>query len=115
MAFGRRPNPVFSPGYAEVRAVLTAARREADAPQRRLAAQLGKAASHVSLIERGQRRVDVLEFYRIARALGADPVALFADLARRLDRTDGEDPNVQPVGSASVGTPARGAKRATRS
>lgn len=88
MPFGRRPNPVFSPAYAEVRAILTAARRRADAPQRRLAAQLGKAASHVSMIERGQRRVDVLEFYRIARALGADPVALFAALAERLASLD---------------------------
>lgn len=115
MSFGRGPNPVFGPAYAEVRAVLAAARHGADTSQRRLAAQLGKAVSHVSMIERGQRRVDVLEFYRIARALQVDPVALFATLAERLDAAEGEDAVVQRPGSASVGTPARGAKRATRS
>ena len=38
----------------------------------------------ISLIETGQRRVDVLEFYAIARALGANPTELFDELAKKL-------------------------------
>jgi hypothetical protein len=33
-------------------------------------------------IERGQRRVDVVELLVIARALGADPLDLFAEITR---------------------------------
>jgi transcriptional regulator with XRE-family HTH domain len=81
----RRPNPVFSDEYRVIRETLIAARREAGLSQAQLAARLGKANSHVALIERGQRRVDSLELYRIALCLGAKPEALFAGIAQRLD------------------------------
>jgi len=96
MTFSRRPNPVFSPDYDRVRAVLVQARRRAATAQRRLGAQLGKSGSHICMIERGQRRVDVLEFYRIARALGADPVALFKELADQLALADDAPPAQAP-------------------
>jgi transcriptional regulator with XRE-family HTH domain len=88
MSFGRRPNPVFGPDYARARAVLLRARRRAGLSQRALAHALGKANSHVTRIERGQRRIDLLEFHAIARALGADPVGLFAELAAELERPE---------------------------
>jgi len=34
--------------------------------------------------ERGQRRVDVVELTVIARALGADPLQLFIEIARSI-------------------------------
>jgi transcriptional regulator with XRE-family HTH domain len=77
MSFGRRPNPVFSGEYQHLREILITARREAGVSQRELAARIGKCCSHVSRIEQGQRRVDVLEFYRIAASLGAEPGELF--------------------------------------
>jgi len=85
MPFARQPNPVFSAEYQQVREVLVAARRAAGLSQRELAAALGKAGSHVSMIERGQRRVDLLEFHRIALALGCDPASLCAAVQARLD------------------------------
>ena len=84
MAFARQPNPVFSAEYQQVREVLVEARRAAGLSQRDLAAALGKASSHVSMIERGQRRVDLLEFHRIARALRCDPASLYAAVEARL-------------------------------
>lgn len=88
MSFGRRPNPVFSPEYQRARDVLLRARRRSGLSQRELAHALGKANSHVTRIERGQRRVDLLEFHRIARVLGVDPVGLFAELAAELARAE---------------------------
>ena len=73
MPFPRQPNPVFSAEYRAMIEVIVEARRAAGLPQRALAERLGKAHSHVSMIERGQRRLDSLELYRIARCLGIRP------------------------------------------
>jgi transcriptional regulator with XRE-family HTH domain len=63
-----------------VGAMLMAARRRANLTQVELAARLGKPQSFVSAYERGQRRVDMIEFLLIARTLGADPVGIFAEI-----------------------------------
>ena len=80
----RRPNPVFSDEYEVVRAVLIGARRDAGLSQRALAARLGKTGSHVAMIERGQRRVDLLEFCRIADSLGVSADALVNRISEQL-------------------------------
>jgi transcriptional regulator with XRE-family HTH domain len=73
--------------YKIVGACLAAARRRANVTQDELAARLGKPQSFVSEYERGQRRVDVVELLVISRALGVDPVALFAEIARLAGRS----------------------------
>jgi transcriptional regulator with XRE-family HTH domain len=78
------PKSVFTDAYASFLAVLIAARKGAHVSQVELAARLGKTQSFVSQIERGVRRVDVIEFYAIAKALGIDPTRLFNDLAKEL-------------------------------
>lgn len=45
-----------------------------------LSARLQRDQSYISNIERGQRRLDVIEFAAIARALGEDPAALYGKL-----------------------------------
>jgi len=80
----RRPNPVFSDEYEVVREVLISARHAAGLSQRALAARLGKTGSHVAMIERGQRRVDLLEFCRIAESLGVSPDALVGRISAQL-------------------------------
>lgn len=87
----RRPNPVFSDEYEVVRAVIADARRRRGLSQRRLAQLLGKCLSHVSLIERGQRRVDCLEWIRLGELLCDDPGALFAETRRRLRALQGAE------------------------
>jgi transcriptional regulator with XRE-family HTH domain len=63
-----------------VGAALAAARQRANLTQVELAARLGKPQSFVSAFESGKRRVDVIEFLLIARTLGADPLAMFAEI-----------------------------------
>jgi transcriptional regulator with XRE-family HTH domain len=68
--------------YKVVGACLAAARRQANDNQQELAERLGKPQSFISEYERGQRRVDVVELLVIARALGADPLQLLAEISR---------------------------------
>jgi transcriptional regulator with XRE-family HTH domain len=56
---------------------LREAREAAGLRQADLAERLGRDQTFVSLYEVGQRRIDVVEFRRIALALGLDPVQLF--------------------------------------
>lgn len=83
------PKSVFTDAYVSFRIALIAARKGARVSQVELAARLGKTQSIVSQIERGVRRVDVVEFYAIARALGVEPARLFAEVTRNFpDRVD---------------------------
>lgn len=75
---------VFTDAYATMCETLIAARKDAGVSQIELAARLGRTQSFVSQVERGIRRVDVVEFYAIAQALQADPVVLFTALAQKL-------------------------------
>jgi transcriptional regulator with XRE-family HTH domain len=64
--------------------VLRAARRAAELRQADLAGRLQKPQSFVSKIETGERSLDVVEFAIVARAIGADPVALFSAVIEAL-------------------------------
>ena len=63
--------------YRLVGACLTAARRRANLTQTEAAERLGRRQTFISEIERGLRRVDVLEIVLISRALDTDPFQLF--------------------------------------
>jgi transcriptional regulator with XRE-family HTH domain len=65
--------------YARLIAILVAARKAAGIRQHALAKKLGRPQSFIAKYEGGERRIDVVEFVEIARALGADPVRLFGD------------------------------------
>jgi transcriptional regulator with XRE-family HTH domain len=57
--------------------ILAEARLSAPLTQQQLARKLRKPQSFVSSYESGQRRVDVLEFLTILRAIGAPPADAF--------------------------------------
>ncbi|WP_312734330.1 helix-turn-helix transcriptional regulator [Brevundimonas sp.] len=78
------PKTIFGGEHRHLVAVLVEARQASGLTQAELAARVGKDQSFVSIIERGQRRVDVLEFVALARAMNTDPTQLFERLARRL-------------------------------
>jgi transcriptional regulator with XRE-family HTH domain len=82
----RRPNPVFGEDYAAIRQVLIEARLEAGITQLELSKRLGKAPSHVSMVARGQRRVDILELFEMALCLDMEPASLFERVAAALVR-----------------------------
>jgi transcriptional regulator with XRE-family HTH domain len=70
---------------------LVGARKAAGLTQQALARLLKKPQSFVAKYEGGERRLDVVEFVAIARALGADPLKLMADFV-----TGGKDKSVKP-------------------
>jgi transcriptional regulator with XRE-family HTH domain len=75
---------VHSPGQAALCELLVEARDRAGLTQQQLAKRLGKHQSFVAKYEGGERRIDVLEFLTIARAIGADPARLLKALMRRV-------------------------------
>lgn len=78
------PKSVFTGAHQHLVGVLAEARRNAGLTQTELAERIGKDQKFISLIERSQRRVDVIEFCALARALGVDPVTLYGELVKRL-------------------------------
>lgn len=78
------PKSVFTDAYRELLALLIETRKSAGITQVDLAERLGRPQPFVSYLERGERRIDVIEFCAISKALGADPLALFAKLLDRL-------------------------------
>jgi transcriptional regulator with XRE-family HTH domain len=80
------PKSVFTDAYALFLEKLVAARKSAGVRQADLSRKLGKPQPWVSNYERGIRRIDVIEFYAIARALRRDPVELFEEIVRALPR-----------------------------
>lgn len=78
--------PVSSVGTAEydqLLAVIKEARIRANITQRALSLALGKSVTYIDKVERGVRRLDVIEFCMIAKALGASPLELFNLLLAR--------------------------------
>ena len=63
--------------YARLVEILVAARHKSGIRQQALAKRLGRSQSFIAKYEGGERRIDVVEFVTIARALGADPLKLF--------------------------------------
>jgi transcriptional regulator with XRE-family HTH domain len=78
--------------YKKLGSVLCAAREAAGLTQQVLAKRLSKPQSFVSSYESGQRRLDILEFLRMAAAIDADPIKLFAEVLKT-------DPSLRPKSS----------------
>ena len=70
-----------SPLADVLRRLLVARREAAGLTQVELAAALRRPQSYVSKIERGERRLEVVEFLEYARALGASAEELIRSLA----------------------------------
>jgi transcriptional regulator with XRE-family HTH domain len=64
--------------------VLIDARKRAGVTQTELARRLKRPQPYMSMVERGERRVDVIQFYAIMKALGADPEEVFRELIAKL-------------------------------
>lgn len=78
------PSSAFTDAHKLLIQALTAARKAAGLKQTELAAKLGKDQSFISNIERGERRVDVIEFIALSRAIGVDAADLLEKLATDL-------------------------------
>jgi transcriptional regulator with XRE-family HTH domain len=76
----------FSRQYGRFRNALVDARRTARLTQAELAKKLRRPQSFVSKYERGQRRLDVVEFLDVARVLKLNPAAFLSDIANSQPR-----------------------------
>lgn len=72
------PRSQFSEAYASFLRVLVGARKESGLTQTELAERIGRKQGFVSIVETGVRRLDLVEFCAIAKAIGRDPVELFS-------------------------------------
>jgi len=75
---------VASPHYRAAIGVLRSARLSAGISQRQLAHSLGKPPYFVNKIELIERRIDVLEFIAIARAMGLPPTVMLQSMVEAL-------------------------------
>lgn len=74
------PSSIFDSAHGHLVELLIEARKSLGLTQTQLGKRIGRGQGFISLIERGQRRVDVIEFVALARALEVDPKSMFSKL-----------------------------------
>lgn len=77
----------FDPAYVHVTEMLRAIREKGDFSQRELSERLGRERSFISRLETSERRIDLLEFFWLCEACGADAPQEFAKLAKLFGET----------------------------
>ncbi|MBX9788453.1 MAG: helix-turn-helix domain-containing protein [Pirellulales bacterium] len=74
---------IYTRRYQRFCQLLVESRRAKGLSQTALADKLGRVQTFVSKYERGERRLDVVEFLDVARALGSDPHEILRQLAEK--------------------------------
>jgi transcriptional regulator with XRE-family HTH domain len=77
---------VYSDHYAAFLKLIIAARKKAGLTQQELAEQLSKPQSYVSKYERGERRLDVVEFLQLSHLLNIDPCNIIREIDLKLPK-----------------------------
>jgi transcriptional regulator with XRE-family HTH domain len=72
-----------SADHVHLISLLVAQREKAGLTQQQLADRLGKPQSFVAKYEGGERRLDLIEFLAIARALDFDPARAVREIAAK--------------------------------
>ena len=80
------PSSIFTQRHQELIGFIASTRKAAGVTQVELADRLGKPQSFVSKVERGERRLDVIEFCQFAEALGNSPARLLHDFIALSDQ-----------------------------
>jgi transcriptional regulator with XRE-family HTH domain len=78
------PRTIFSEPYVALTKALIAARGKAGLLQEEVATRLKKPQSFVSKVERGERRLDVIEFIVFSKAIEADPVEIVRTISKQV-------------------------------
>ena len=73
---------IHSVRHEALRALLVEERKAAGLTQAAIAKKLNRYQSFVATVESGQRRIDVVEFLDLARAIGFSPVEAIGKWAR---------------------------------
>lgn len=74
-----------TPEYQRLVELLVETRRAAQLTQQQVADRLGKPQSYVAKVEGAERRIDVLEFAALVKAMGNNPTTLLDRLLSELD------------------------------
>jgi transcriptional regulator with XRE-family HTH domain len=82
---------ISSHEYDIFRRCMIAARKEAQLTQEALAKSLQKPQSFVAKYENGERRLDVVEFLIVTRAIGVDPCALLSKVEQQIFEASREE------------------------
>jgi transcriptional regulator with XRE-family HTH domain len=82
---------IFSQEYKRLCWLLIEARREQGFTQEDVATALGRPQSFVSKYERGERRLDVIEFLEVTHFLGVDPHSIIRQLEIDFSRREEEN------------------------
>ncbi len=77
------PKSVFTVTYRRFTQMLEEARLQAGLTQVDLARKIGWQQTDISKVERGERRLDVVEFLLFAKAMDLDAAEFIRDLQRR--------------------------------
>lgn len=83
MASRGLPKSVHADEQRVLRTLMIKARKQAGLTQFELAQRLRRPQSFVAKYEGGERRLDVIEFVHIARAIGADPLKIMKLLVQQ--------------------------------
>lgn len=75
---------VHTPEHEALLGLLVNTRKRAGLTQQKLAKALGRPQSFVAKYENGERRLDVIEFIAIARAMRVEPVRLVKALLKQM-------------------------------
>jgi len=73
---------IFTKKYNQFRELIITARKEADLSQVDLAKKIKRPQSFVSKYERGERRLDIVEFLEVSKAIGINPLKIIKELER---------------------------------
>jgi transcriptional regulator with XRE-family HTH domain len=74
-----------TPEYQHLVELLVETRRAAQLTQQQVADRLGKPQSYVAKVEGAERRIDVLEFAALVKAMGNNPTTLLDRLLSELE------------------------------
>lgn len=75
---------IYSERYQHLLSLLRQARDAAEITQTELSERLAKPQSYVSKYERGERRLDVIEFLEVCQQINADPHKLIRDVTKNM-------------------------------
>lgn len=78
---------IYTREYATVLRLLREAREKSGLTQIDLATRLGQTQSFVSKVERGDRRLDIIQLRTILRTLGVSLIDFVTTLERSVNRT----------------------------
>lgn len=73
-------NPLHTEKYSDLVKWLVERRKANGLKQTDVAKRLGKPQSFVSKYENSERRLDILEFVEVVKAIGVDPLPKFKEL-----------------------------------